>query len=61
MNGKMVCQKCNKEFGTLMASCGTGYSWSLFKCPNCDQLHATKNTNGFFSKEALKDKNVICL
>lgn len=40
---KMKCLWCGKFFDTIMASCGTGSTWSLFKCPHCEKLMASGN------------------
>lgn len=42
MHGKMTCGECHKEFGTLMASCGTGTTYSVFKCPHCGHYHTVE-------------------
>ncbi len=52
----MKCSNCDKEFNLAMSSCGAGYSWSLFKCPYCGQLHA----HGMMPKEVEKDPSIIC-
>ena len=54
----MKCKKCDSEFNAVMASCGTGYSWNLYKCPDCEQLYAKATTNGFLPKEVLQGKRV---
>lgn len=51
----MKCRKCEKEFNIALASCGTGYSWSLYKCPHCGQLHA----EGRIPDQVKKDKDII--
>ena len=35
----MKCHKCEKEFSVLLASCGTGTTWSLLICPYCEWKH----------------------
>jgi len=40
---KMKCLWCGKLFDTIMASCGTGTTWSLYKCPHCEKLMADGN------------------
>lgn len=57
----MKCKKCDTEFNAVMASCGTGYSWNLYKCPNCEQLHAKALTFGFLPKEVLQDKKIVII
>lgn len=32
------CVKCSTQMSNL-DSCGTGHSWSLYKCPNCNHDH----------------------
>lgn len=39
----MKCLWCGKLFDTIMASCGTGTTWSLYKCPHCEKLMADGN------------------
>ena len=34
------CPWCGKDFGWLMASCGSGTTWSLYKCPECGKFIA---------------------
>lgn len=34
------CPWCGKDFSWIMASCGTGTTWSLYKCPECGKLTA---------------------
>jgi len=51
----MKCQKCDTEFNESLTSCGTGYSWSLYKCPKCKQLYAS----GMLPIEVQKDSNII--
>jgi predicted amidophosphoribosyltransferase len=31
----MICNKCNKPFNAGMASCGTGITYNIFRCPHC--------------------------
>jgi len=57
----MRCKKCKKEFNAILSSCGTGYSWGLYRCPYCKQLHAKAYQNGFIPKEVLKDEKIIVL
>ena len=40
---KMKCSWCDKLFDGAMASCGTGSTWSLYKCPHCEKLMASGN------------------
>ena len=51
----MKCQKCHTEFNEVMASCGTGYSWNLLKCPECKQLYAS----GLLPIEVREDSSII--
>ena len=37
---KTKCLWCDKLLDTIMASCGTGTTWSLFECPYCKKLTA---------------------
>lgn len=39
----MKCLWCGKLFDIVMASCGTGTTWSLFRCPHCKKLMAEGN------------------
>lgn len=34
------CDWCEKEYDPIIASCGTGTTWSLYKCPHCEGLMA---------------------
>ena len=58
---EMICQKCSKVFDYLVASCGTGQTWNLYRCPHCGQLHAEAKVNGYIPDEALKDKEIIVI
>lgn len=40
---KMKCLWCGKLFDCIMASCGTGTTWILYKCPHCEKLMAEGN------------------
>lgn len=37
------CLWCGKYFNATVASCGTGTTWSLYKCPHCKRLMADGN------------------
>jgi phage FluMu protein Com len=56
----MKCQKCKTKI-TMWDSCGTGWSWMLTKCSNCNQLYAQAYPGGFIPKEANEDKEIIIL
>jgi len=59
---KMECVTCESEFNSLSSSCGTGYSWTLHKCPNCGQLHAKAlGDTGYVPSQVKNDKKVICI
>ena len=34
------CPWCEKVFSWIMASCGAGTTWSLYKCPECEKFIA---------------------
>ncbi len=36
----LKCLWCGHNLDIVMDSCGTGYTWSLFKCQSCEQLTA---------------------
>ena len=57
----MICQKCGCTFNYLAASCGTGWSWNLYRCPHCAQLYAANQPDGFIPAEVLNDKEVIVI
>lgn len=58
----MDCRKCGGKINTLSDSCGLGYSWSLYKCPHCGQLHAEKHEeNGWIPESVKNDANIICI
>ena len=38
-----MCLWCGELFNLAMASCGTGSTWSLYKCPHCEKLEAGGN------------------
>jgi len=52
----MKCPKCGKIFDRVFDSCGTGTTWSLFKCRNCGQFVATGR---IIPKEALDSSVVV--
>jgi len=54
----MECQKCRKNFNRALASCGTGWTWSLYKCPHCGQKYASGN---IIPKVVLEDESIIKL
>ena len=31
----MICKNCAKLFSAAMASCGTGTTYNIFRCPHC--------------------------
>jgi len=51
----MKCRNCKEEFDSALASCGTGYSWSLYKCPHCGQYQA----DGYCPQQVLDDDTII--
>lgn len=53
-----ACSKCKAAI-YYFHDCGTGYSWSLYRCPDCHQLHAVANEGGFIPKEAFNSGDVI--
>ena len=63
MLSTMTCQKCNTKYDPIMASCGTGQTWSLYCCPNCKQLYAQAHNRpaGFIPKEVLADRSIVIL
>ena len=54
----MNCYKCNKDFNAAITCCGTGTTWSLHRCPYCNQLHAT---GSIIPKEAVDDNTIVCI
>ena len=54
----MKCPKCYKNIDVAFDSCGTGTTWSLLKCNNCEQLVATGR---IIPKEVISDPDVICI
>ena len=58
---KFECRKCKKDFGSLESSCGLGWSWGLYRCPHCHQLHAMAFIGGFIPDEVLNDKEIIVI
>jgi len=51
------CVKCQEPLVLWRDSCGTGYSWSLYKCSHCGQLMA----EGYVPKEAREDPEIVIL
>ncbi|MCP4651211.1 MAG: hypothetical protein GY853_14180 [PVC group bacterium] len=54
----MTCVKCGKEFDRLGAQCGLGTTWSLWRCPHCQQLQAKEKSGGFIPEEMLGCEDV---
>jgi len=52
----MKCEKCEQEFNAALASCGTGSTWSLYKCPHCEQLQAD---GGIIPQAVIDDGDII--
>jgi len=44
MFGTRRCLWCSKIFDSIVASCGAGTTWDLFKCPHCGGLMASGDT-----------------
>ena len=56
---KTKCLWCGKLFDTIMASCGTGHTWSLFECPHCEKLMAVaKKPGSIIPIEVINDPEV---
>lgn len=55
------CEKCGEPFDIFRDSCGAGWSWYLYKCHKCKQLHAGAYEHGFIPKEVLDDKEIIII
>jgi hypothetical protein len=54
-----ICSKCHAEFDDAMASCGTGSTWYLSKCPTCGQLYAIAYRGGSIPREVQSDPEII--
>jgi hypothetical protein len=57
----MKCKKCGNFFSKISSSCGTGWSWDLFKCPHCEKLYATCPSWGFIHPQVLENKDIVIL
>lgn len=58
---KLKCKWCGKEFDWLFASCGTGFTWSLYRCPHCKKLTAEATGEFGHIPEAVKNNPEIKL
>lgn len=56
-----ICFAC--QFAVYKFDISAGYSWSLYKCENCEQLYAEPRSydGGFLPKEVILDKSIIRL
>jgi len=54
----MTCCTCKTPFNYLVASCGTGYSWNLYRCPHCGQLQAKAENGGYIPQAIYDDPEV---
>ena len=61
MQMRITCKRCSVEFDILVASCGTGITWDLIKCVECNQLYARAYIGGYIPIEIQTDHKIICL
>ncbi|KKL73090.1 hypothetical protein LCGC14_2078390 [marine sediment metagenome] len=57
----MKCHKCQQDFNAAVSNCGTGTTWSLYKCLHCSQLYAQPLMKSGLPREVHSDKTIIIL
>ena len=59
----ITCRRCGNKFESLSLHnpCGGGWSWSLYKCPNCGQEHAFAGYMGFVPESVKNDTEVVVI
>ena len=54
---QVTCKNCDKEFDGIMAACGTGTTYTVYKCPHCQHIETVKHNIDWSKALKLKEKN----